>query len=169
MKGWLRHISGGGRNLLHLIQTTIMGKEIAYIAKRYRNGKFSTDKAWKRLQIAPSYRWKRMRIAAALASVIVLSATAAMVWRNHNLSLDPQTKETVQPIQNPKTIVRVIDFEDTPLPTVISKIKEMYGVEVVNVPENAGDYRISLRYEGNAVDLVSTINEILETQMSVKE
>lgn len=110
-----------------------------------------------------------MRIAAAVASVIVLSATAAMVWHNHNLTSEPQTKENVQPIQNPKTIVRVIDFEDTSLPTVISKIKEIYDVDVANVPENAGAYRLSLHYEGNAVDLVSTINEILETQMSVKE
>ena len=146
-----------------------MEKEITYIVKKYREGKFSTDRAWKRLQIAPSYKWKRMRIAAAVAYVIVLSATAAMVWYNHNISLDLHTKETVQSIQNPKTIVRVIDFEDTPLPTVISKIRDIYDVDVVNVPKNAGDYRISLHYEGNAVDLVSTINEILETQMSVKE
>lgn len=57
----------------------------------------------------------------------------------------------------------------TPLPTVISRIKDIYDVDVVNVSENAGDYRISPHYEGNAVDLGSTINEILETQMSVKE
>lgn len=146
-----------------------MEKEITYIAKIYRKGKFSADKAWKRLHIAPSYKWRRMRIAAAVASVIVLSATAAIVWHNHDVSVKPQTEETVLPLQNPKTIVKVIDFEDTPLSTVISKIKEVYGVEVGNVPENAGEYKLSLHYEGNAVDLVATINEILETQMSVKE
>ncbi|PWB06006.1 hypothetical protein C5O24_10620, partial [Paramuribaculum intestinale] len=81
---------------------------------------------------------------------------------------DKIVNESVRPAASLET-VKIIDFENTPLPTVISKIKEVYGVEVINVPENAGEYRLSLHYEGNAVDLVATINDILETQMSVKE
>ena len=69
----------------------------------------------------------------------------------------------------PTEVVKVIDFENTALPVVISKIKEVYGVEVINVPENAETYYLSLHYEGNAVDLVLTINEILDTEMRVKE
>lgn len=69
----------------------------------------------------------------------------------------------------PESAVRAIDFENTPLPTVISEIREVYGVELTGIPDNAVDYRLSLHYEGSAEDLIATINEILDTKMAVKE
>lgn len=147
-----------------------MEEEVTYIAKRYRRGKFSADKGWKRLNIKPAFKWSGLKIAAAVASVVVLSATAAVIYHQYELkdTTDKTVNESVKPAASPEA-VKVIDFENTPLPTVISKIKEVYGVEVINVPDNAGEYHLSLHYEGNAVDLVATINDILETQMSVKE
>lgn len=147
-----------------------MKEEISYIAKRYRRGRFSVDKAWQRLNIKPAPRWTRFRIAAAIASAVVLSATAAVLYHQYELNTHtetalPEKTDHVAPLK----AVKVIDFENTPLPTVISKIKEVYGVEVSNIPDNAGEYHLSLHYEGNAVDLIATINEILETQMDVKE
>lgn len=145
-----------------------MEKEISYVAKRYRKGKFATDKGWKRLGIAPSHRLWRMRVAAAIASVIALSAIAAIFYHEYSLYEEPiverQMPDTIQ-----ATAVRVIDFENTPLPTVISKIREVYGVEITGIPDNATDYRLSLHYEGNVVDLVETINEILDTKMALME
>lgn len=78
------------------------------------------------------------------------------------------TKENIEAI-SPIQAVKIIDFECSSLPDVISEIKEVYGVEVVNLPENAEEYHLSLHYEGNAADLVATINDILGTQMIVKE
>lgn len=146
-----------------------MKEEVSYIAKRYRKGKFSVDKGWKRLNIKPAFKWSGLKIAAAIATVVVLSATAAVIYHQYDLNTSPdnQDKEVVKSVE-PLKVVKVIDFENTPLPTVISKIKEVYGVEVVNVPDNASDYNLSLHYEGNAIDLVATINDILETQMTVK-
>lgn len=146
-----------------------MKEEVTYIAKRYRKGKFSVDKGWKRLNIKPAYKWSSLKIAAAVASVVVLSATAAVIYHQYELNhtSDKPVPEVVKPAASLEA-VKVIDFENTPLPIVISKIKEVYGVEVVNIPDNATEYHLSLHYEGNAVDLVATINDILETQMSVK-
>ncbi len=145
-------------------------KDIDFIAGRYRIGRFSIDEGWKRLNIAPSFlRWKRVRVAAAIASVIVLSATAAMIYRQYDLTSDKQVQQPEQLAVSPKEVVKIIDFDNAALPTVITKIKEVYGVEIVNIPENADEYHLSLHYEGNAVDLVTTINDILDTQMSVKE
>lgn len=147
-----------------------MKEEISYIAKRYRRGRFSVDKAWQRLNIKPASKWTRFRVAAAIASVVVLSATAAVLYHRYELNTHTETalpEETEQ--ATTLKAVKVIDFENTPLPTVISKIKEVYGVEVSNIPDNAEEYHLSLHYEGNAVDLISNINEILETQMTVKE
>lgn len=145
-----------------------MKEEIAYIARRYQKGSFEVEKGWKRLDIAPSLKWKRMRAAAIIASAIVLSATAGLVIYQYN---QPSQQETQQNIVKPiskKEVVKVIDFENTALPTVISKIKEVYGVEILNIPKNAEEYKISLHYKGNAVDLITTINDILDTQMTVE-
>ncbi len=144
-----------------------MEKDVTYIARRYRKGRFSTDRGWKRLGIAPSAGWRRMRVAAAIASVVVLSAVGAIVYHRYSL---PEAPATVQPQPEISAeVVRVIDFEDAPLTTVVAKISEVYGVEVTGMPDNADDYRLSLHYEGNAGALVETINEILGTNMAVKE
>lgn len=145
-----------------------MKENITYIAKRYSRGKFSVDKGWKRLNIKPVFKWSILKIAAAISSVVVLSATAAVIYHEYELKNSPERtiEEVIKPTQ--LEAVKVIDFENTPLTSVISKIKDVYGVEVVNIPDNAEEYHLSLHYEGNAVDLVATINDILETQMSVK-
>lgn len=145
-------------------------KEISFIAKRYRRDKFSVDNGWKSLHIKPTSSWRRMKTAAAVASVIVLSAAAAVIYHQTTLKTEqtPEAPVTINPIA-PLDAVKVIDFENAPLPAVITKIKEVYGVEVNNLPENADEYYLSLHYEGNARELVATINEILETEMTVKE
>lgn len=145
-----------------------MEKEISYVAKRYRKGKFATDKGWRRLGIVPSHRWWRMRVVAAIVSVIALSVVAAIFYHEYSLYEAPVVEQQVADIPS-ATAVRVIDFENTPLPTVISEIRDVYGVDLTGIPDNAADYRLSLHYEGSAADLVETINEILDTKMAVKE
>lgn len=142
-------------------------EEIRYVARRYKPGRFNADKGWRRLGIAPSFRLRRLRVAAAVAGAVVLSATAAFVFHRYN---NVGVQEAAVPVQEtvaPELVVRVIDFEDTPLPVVVGRINEVYGVEVMNMPEDAGEYTLSLHYEGNAADLVETINDILGTQMYV--
>lgn len=143
-------------------------EDIDYIAQHYRPGLFSTKKCWARLNVASVSHWKRIRIAAVIAFGIALYAAASVIIYNVSKSSDyPKIKEVAA--QDPQIIVKVIDFENTPLPTVIKKIKETYDVEVTNLPENAEEICLSLHYEGTAKDLVATINEILDTNMEVKE
>lgn len=148
-----------------------MNEDIEYIAKRYKKGKFSVEEGWKRLNIKPAFNWRSKIIAASVASVVVLTAAAAVIVYQHSINNQATTNSTTEKTIEiaPEQIVKVIDFENTPLPTVIDKIKDVYGVEVVNIPENAEDYNLSLHYEGNATDLIATINEILDTQMEVKK
>lgn len=144
-------------------------QEIKFIADRYRRRRFSVNKGWRRLGIAPSTRWKRMRIAAITGGIIFLSATAAVIYRQYAVN-ETTPIEMTHPETTPSAyIVKVIDFENTPLPLVIDRIKEVYNVEIINIPDNAVDYKLSLHYEGTAIDLVETINEILNTQMAVKQ
>ncbi len=143
-------------------------KEIKFVAQRYRSGKFSVDKGWARLNVGRESVWRRLRIAAAVASVVILSATAAVIYHHHGLNTAKSAPEKIEQTVS-ADVVKVIDFENTRLPVVIAEIKEVYGVEVINVPDNAEDYSLSLHYEGNAADLVAAINEILDTQMAVRK
>ncbi len=141
---------------------------IHFVARHYRRGMFSTDAAWRRLGIATAVSlWRRYRVAAALAGAIALSAAAAIIYQQYN-NVEP-AKEPETLAISPMETVRVVDFENAPLPVVVERIREVYGVEVEGLPENADDYVLSLRYEGTPVDLIDTINDILSTEITVKE
>jgi hypothetical protein len=143
-------------------------KDITYVAQHYRKGRFSTDRGWQQLGIEHSRRRFGFRVAAAIAVVVALSATAAIVYHQY-IEPSPAAVVTVtEQVDAPELVVKVIDFEDTPLPTVIQRINEVYGVELVNLPTDANEHRLSLHYEGNAIDLVETINEILGTDLKIK-
>lgn len=143
-------------------------KDIYYIARHYHKGLFNTSSALRRVRTKSGLRWTGAKTIAASALIAVVGATAAVMIRNNYLASSSEVLEQSQdtPIA-PETISRTIDFEDIPLPVVIEKIKEVYGVEVTGLPDNAESYRLSLHYEGTAVDLVETINDILDTDMRI--
>lgn len=143
-------------------------QEIDFIARRYKKGAFSTRNGWRRLGLGSDFRWKRIRTAAAVTAVIALSATATIIYNYHNYAKHdipvPVENVSVKPILT----VRAIDFEETPLTIVVEKIRETYGVEILDIPENADELTLSLHYEGSAEDLIETINDILGTDMKVE-
>lgn len=145
-------------------------KEVDFIARRYKKGRFSPDAGWHRLGIAPVSIWKRYRVAAAVAATVILSATATILYREYRIDDVPQQTmpvkaQTISPLAE----VKVIDFENAPLPEVVKKIESVYGVKVEGVPASPEEYVLSLHYEGTPTDLISVINEILGTQMTVAE
>lgn len=143
-------------------------KDINFIARHYKKGMFAVEPALRRIKGARSAWWTRSRIAAACAVAAILTATAAIIVHNSYFS-SPGLQEITQPSVPAAEIVRIIDFEEAPLTEVVQKITEVYGVEVTNLPANPDRYFLSLHYEGNAIDLVETINDILDTDMKVDE
>ncbi len=143
-------------------------KDIEFIATRYHRGRFSVDNGWKRLGILPISLWRRYRVAAAVAAMVVLTASAVIIYKvNTATSISPQTEISIPAAD--RNMVKVIDFENTPLDVVVDKIDDTYGVKVTGLPESPAEYRLSLHYEGTATDLVETINEILGTELTVAE
>lgn len=142
-------------------------KEIKFIAERYRSGRFSADKGWKRLGIRPMSIWRKYRVAAAVAAAVVITASAVVMYEMNSVQTAPQ--QVVAPTVVKDNVIKVIDFENASLTTVVERIKEVYGVDVVGLPESPDDYTLSLHYEGTAVDLVETINEILGTNLKVEQ
>lgn len=140
--------------------------EVGFIACHYKEGRFSPDAGWRRLGIAPVSLWRRYRVAAAVAVTVILSASAAILYREYSVN---DVQQQIVPIEtvSPLAEVKVIDFENAPLPEVIKKIESVYGVKVEGVPASPEGYVLSLHYEGTPTDLISVINDILDTQMTV--
>ena len=143
-------------------------KEVDFIARRYKKGRFSPDAGWHRLGIAPVSIWRRYRVAAAVAATVILSATATILYREYRMD-DVQQQSIPVDTVSPLAEVKVIDFENAPLTEVVKKIESVYGVKVEGVPASPEEYVLSLHYEGTPTDLISVINDILETQMTVTE
>lgn len=143
-------------------------KSIMFVARHYVKGHFSPHEAWKRLGIRAQSWWTFGRVAAALAGVVVMSATATLIIHNVNAPdklPESKTEQRLSPAMTP----RVIDFDNAPLPAVVKEINEVYDVRVTGVPDNAENLRLSIHFEGNAADLIEAINEILDTQMKITE
>ncbi len=109
-----------------------------------------------------------MRIVAAIAAMVILSGTAAIIYRNNRAEDVPEQSVPVRTVGSLDE-VKVIDFEDASLTDVVAKIESTYDVKVGGLPESPEEYRLSLHYEGTPVDLIATINDILGTQMTVTE
>lgn len=145
-------------------------EEIRFVARHYRKGLFSPDEGWRRLGIVSTgHSLRRLRAAAAVAAIVILSATATVLYRLYDRPQAPVEISTGMDNAPVAGEVKVIDFENVPLPMVIDRICTVYGVEVMNVPADAEEYRLTLNYEGTAADLVMTINDILGTEMHIAE
>lgn len=140
-----------------------------FVARHYRRGLFKTSQALRRVKGTDAVWWTRSRIAAAAVVAAIFTATATLIIHNsYFVETDKATYR--QDIVQPKAdIVRAIDFEGAPLTAVVDRIRDVYGVEVVNLPENADEFHLSLHYEGSAADLIETINDILDTDMKIAE
>lgn len=146
-------------------------KEIKFIAQHYRAGRFNSREGWRRLGIDRGRNLRAWRIAAAAAALVAISATATFIYNTYSYNAEsPRAmQEEIFSTDEQLYVVRAIDFDDTPLPVVVARIREVYGVDVAGMPADAAKYRLTLHYEGNVADLVESINEILGTQMTVEE
>lgn len=144
-------------------------RDIQFIARHYRKGGFAVGAALRRMGLKQSSWWTPLRIAAASLIIAVSGATAGVLIHEGYFTGERKTTAVHVDEQGDKSSVsRIIDFENTPLTVVIARIGEVYDVEVINMPDNPDSYILSLHYEGNAIDLVETINEILGTEMEVR-
>lgn len=153
-------------------QTMKDKSSIDFVARHYRRGAFSVRDGWNRLGLGRSWLRRPLNIAATIAVLIALTTTATVIITRYNHDDEPAAKatgETIVVSATPATTFRPIDVDNAPLSVVLDKIAEVYGIEVENVPENADEIRLTLHFEGNAEDLISTINKLLDTDLAIKQ
>lgn len=147
-------------------------KEIEFVLSHFREDILLPEENWRRFKAIVGLRRRRMGVAAAVVSIIVISATAA-IFTYKELSAPsvgsvPAHEVTVQdvcPEDGPKLMV----FDSTGLSEVVETVESEYGVKIGNVPLNADEYVLTLRYEGTPEELIEAINEILGTRLTVEK
>lgn len=146
-------------------------KETDFVARRYSRHAFSEKRAWERMELGKRSVWKLplAKIAAAVAALVVVGATAALLLQRKPEPQLPQTTQVEQTsaVAPSRDAVRALDFDDAPLTEVIAEIESTYGVTVGNVPSDAETQRISLHFEGDADELIEMINDILDIQLTI--
>ncbi|MDE6480547.1 MAG: hypothetical protein K2L45_09770 [Muribaculaceae bacterium] len=145
-------------------------KDIDYIADYYSDDVFSPENGWRKFKYAIGLRRKRYGIAAAVAAVIAVSSTAAIIsYENHRN--DTNAVESVSEMKGMTDVeeTRVLEFDHTKLTDVVETVEAEYSVEIGNIPVNADDYELTLRYEGTPSELIEAINEILGTHLTLFE
>lgn len=137
-------------------------RSVEFVTRYYRHGFLSSRKGWRELNLSAS-RWRSWRIAAAVAGVVVLSASAAIYLHYDEPAVaQPERYEPVLADE-----VKRIEFSDAPLPEVVAEIERVYGVKVTGMPDES--YRLTLSYEGSVADLVETINTLLGTHLTIEK
>lgn len=144
-------------------------KDVEFVARFYKSGLFTIEPTLYRIKGFRKKIWTLQKLAAISSIVIAIGATAAILITNSYNSKEIGTEAPGIEKTSPILVSRVIDFDDAPLTAVVEQINLIYGVEVHNIPTNADELYISLHYEGTALDLVETLNEILGTNMKIIE
>lgn len=147
-------------------------KEIDFVVSHFQEDALQPEANWHRFKAIVGLRRRRMGVAAAVAAIIVVSATAG-IFTYKELSATSDGTETRQEMagadflsaDGPKLMV----FEASGLSDVVETIETEYGVKIGNVPSNADEYVLTLRYEGTPEELIEAINDILGTQLTIEE
>lgn len=156
----------GKEIIIHM--TEKFKKSLSFVVSHYRPGAFVPQSVF----AAPRPWWRRTAVAASVAAgVLVASALVYTYVADVNtVTPAPPAVEIAAPAPAPATAESVIrlEFTDMRLSEVVDNIERAYNVEISGMTDAEADLRLTLSYEGDAADLVTAINEILGTTLSVK-
>ena len=139
-----------------------------FVSRHYRANTFSAKEGLEKLDIGKRQWWRYRGAAAAIVGVVLVASAAIYSVVSPRLNGRDDVKvEQTDVAKDTKSEVKKIIFVDADLLTVVNEIEKVYGVKVENLPSK--EYRLTLSYEGNAADLVDTINELLGTNLKIAE
>lgn len=146
-------------------------ESVKFVAQNFEEGSLLPRKGWQRFRLAHRISNFRRNIAAACIATIVLAASASIYYLSSATS-ETESNETfshssVETTETTAEKTVKIEFKDTPLKQVVAEIEQAYDVTVDNVPEE--EIRLTISYEGTASDVVETINDLLNTNLTISK
>ncbi|MBD5356037.1 MAG: DUF4974 domain-containing protein [Bacteroides sp.] len=141
---------------------------IQFVARYYRDDMLLPDSGWEQFKATHSLLHSKRNIIAAAVGMAAIAATASLYFLStFSYQEVTPTEETSTP-RPTKTIPtsetnQKIEFHDASLKEVIIEIEKIYNVKITNVPKE--EIKITISYEGTAVDVIETINELFDTDL----
>lgn len=148
-------------------------ESIDFVSGYFEEGALMPREGWRRFLLTHRIGHMRRNIAAACIGAAILTATASIYY--FTSSTHPQQQIKTERITTPSEPASAfepmkmvkIEFADATLQEVVAEIEKIYGVKVGNVPRE--EMRLTISYEGNAYDVIETINELLETNLVIEK
>lgn len=146
-----------------------MEEDLQFVAHHFKEGALLPSEGWRRFRLTHNLSTFRRHIAAASIAAVVLAATASIYYYSSN-DTPSQAEESVNIISSEAAVASdtktaKIEFHNAPLTDVIAEIERVYGVRIIDIPED--QILVTISYEGTASDVVETINELFDTNLKI--
>ncbi len=142
---------------------------IRFVASHYKKGAFDRVKAWNLTTATYRLRWRRrLTAAAAAAAAVVVASALTIVYDGRDRQPDAQVTapyEAPAPAKKAEDSTAKFEFDGVALTDAVKEIEKAYGVKLEGVPSEPKE--LTLTFEGTAPDLISLINESLDTNIAI--
>lgn len=141
-------------------------ESIRFVTRHYQDDTLMPREGWQRFSISHHISSLRRNVAAACIGAVVFAAAASIYYFNSRPDIPAAVENVnVQPTETATASEQRIEFHDAPLKKVVAEIERVYGVTVDNVPSE--EISLTISYEGTAQDVVETINDLLNLNLTV--
>lgn len=142
-----------------------MERSFEFVTRFYRHGIFQPQR-----KFVKESRWRGLAVAASITGAVIVAAACVLIYVNRPEATPVSTThESASMVEvPPEKVVKRIEFDDAPLTQVVKAIEDTYGVEISGLEDTDSNLTLTLSYEGNAIDLINTINELLNTNLKVR-
>ncbi len=146
--------------------------DFQFVVHHFKEGTLLPQKGWQRFKLLHHISTFKRNIAAASIAAVVLAASASIYYIS-TADSDSETSTTITNIGSEQSAssseVRIakIQFQNAHLSEVVAEIERVYDVTISNLPKE--DIKVTISYEGSAEDVVETINELFDTQLTITQ
>lgn len=144
-------------------------ESLRFVTRHFEDDTLLPRQGWRLFSRTHHISSLRHKVAAACIGAAVLAASASIYY----FAYQPDTTDPIENVNEPQAETAVapeqrierIEFHDAPLREVVAEIERVYGVTIGNVPSE--EISLTISYEGTAQDVVETINDLLNLNLTV--
>lgn len=142
---------------------------LSFVISHYEQGQFDEKAVWRKI-MGSRFKFLDRRWIAAASIAFVLGASAfvysVVSIRTNQPEMQKEVLTNTSTSLQKESVTEKITFNNAPLEEVISKIEDLYGVEILNKPTQ--EITVTISYEGTAEEVVDILNETFNIDLKLK-
>ena len=152
-----------------MTELKIKEESLKFVAGHFKEGALLPREGWRRFKLTHHLSTFGRKFAAACAVAVVLAASASIYffssYESHTESNENITDIRIDDKKPMDVKISKIQFNNAPLKDVVAEIERVYDVTIKNVPDE--EIMVTISYEGTASDVVETINDLFNTNLTI--